>query len=71
MHKINQKIVNLLNPLNNPLLTIKLREWDRSYIIFAALNIPEEVNPWANISHKPPTTPIVLIPKKTIIIILM
>lgn len=57
--------------LRTPLLLTRLRLWLRSYIMFAALNIPEDVTPCAIIIHKPPTRPSTLFLEKTTITILM
>jgi len=55
--KINQKILNNLLLFNNPELKKNLREWLRSYIIFAPANIPEEHTPCANIIIITPSSP--------------
>ena len=44
--------------MRNPVLIKYLREWDRSYIIFAPANIAEEQNPWAIMIIIPPSPPI-------------
>lgn len=55
--KINQIILNILLLLSRPELKKKLREWLRSYIIFAAANIPEEQIPCANMIIITPSNP--------------
>lgn len=47
--------------LKLPPLKKYLRECERSYIIFAPKNIPEEQTPWATIIIMPPSTPHALI----------
>ena len=49
IHKRNQNEDIIGNKFNFALFNIILREWERSYIIFAQENIPEEQIPWANI----------------------
>ena len=49
IHNKNQNIDIIGNKFNFALLSIILREWERSYIILAHENIPEEHNPCANI----------------------
>jgi len=48
IHKRNQNEVIIGNKFNFALFNIILREWERSYIILAQENIPEEQIPWAN-----------------------
>jgi len=55
--KINQIILNILLLLSKPELKKNLREWLRSYIMFAAANIPEEQIPCANIIIITPSNP--------------
>jgi hypothetical protein len=55
--KINQKILNILLLFKSPWLKKNLREWLRSYIKFAAANIPEEHTPCANIIIIVPSNP--------------
>lgn len=54
-----------------PLFIMSLREWVRSYIIFAQANMPDEQIPWATIIIIPPATPIVKADKRLTIIIAM
>ena len=49
IHNKNQNLDIIGNKFNLALFNIILREWERSYIIFAHENIPEEHTPWANI----------------------
>jgi len=52
-HNIEKKGIKFLYPEFNK----NLRECDRSYIIFAPLNIPEETKPWLNIIIIAPFNP--------------
>ena len=47
IHNKNQKIAILAKRFKFLLFNIIIREWDRSYIILAEENIPEEQIPWA------------------------
>jgi len=49
IHNKNQNLDIMGNRLSLALFIIILREWDRSYIILAQLNIPEEQIPCATI----------------------
>ena len=49
MHNKNQNLDIIGNKFNFALFNIILRECERSYIILAQENIPEEQTPWANI----------------------
>jgi len=49
IHNKNQNLDITGNKFSLALLSMILREWERSYIIFAQENIPEEHSPWANI----------------------
>ena len=68
---INHIIVNNGAALNTPLLLTRLRLCLRSYIMFAPLNIPEEVTPWAIIIQRPPSIPKYLFLENTTITILI
>jgi len=49
IHNKNQNEDIAGNRFNLALFSIILREWERSYIILAQENIPEEHTPWASI----------------------
>jgi len=57
MQSINHIIAKEGNRLINPLLDKIFREWDRSYIILAHENIPDEQIPWEIIIIIAPDTP--------------
>merc|ERR1719186_2208359 len=55
--KINHRALMVGTRFKYPLLSISLREYLRSYIIFACANIPDEPAPCAIIIIIPPSTP--------------
>jgi len=68
IHNINHIVANDGKILSVPLFIISLREWDRSYIILAQANIPDEQIPWAIMTIIPPVNPAIKADKKLTII---